>query len=554
MDKVKNFFIRVGLWFKRHAPTKRRLIQLYATLLVNANIKGYVTGNIYTGDLKHLCSPGLNCYSCPGASLACPLGALQDSMAQSGERAAFYIVGILALFGIMLARTICGFLCPFGLVQDLLYKVKTPKLKKSRYTRVLSYFKYILLAVLVIAIPLIYHGIPAFCKYVCPAGTLGGAIGLLANESNSSFFSMLGYLFSWKFIVLVLVIVGSIFIYRIFCRFICPLGAIYGFFNKYALIGVKLDSDKCIDCGACIRTCKMDIAHVGDHECINCGECIPVCPTKAISWKGSQIFLKGMDIEPVTAPQTGVNLLKTSSVAVSEIVPAEENNASESEITASGDVGLQPEPEAPKPVKTAAEKIKTRNFRLQVSAWGLAVVVLISALVYLNFFDKKENYMVYGVGDRCPDIVLDTYNSNGAYDEDGNRIQTFSTMESRGTVTVINFWYTTCDPCVAELPYFEKVRAEFKDEIIMVAVHSSTSIPKEGKEGVQNFIDGNGWNDWGIIFAQDTEDVHCYESLGGNRAFPTTVIVDKSGYIAYFQAGPMEEDELRNKISELVNE
>lgn len=332
MAKIKNFFIRIGRWFKNHAPTKRRLIQLYAVLLVNSNFKGYVTGGIYEGNLKNLCSPGLNCYSCPGAALACPLGALQDSMAQSGERAAYYIVGILALLGISLARTICGFLCPFGLVQDLLYKVKTPKLKKRKATRVLSYFKYVLLAVLVIAVPVLYHGIPAFCKYVCPAGTLGGAIGLLANENNESFFSMLGYLFSWKFAVLVCVIVGSIFVYRLFCRFICPLGAIYGFFNRFALIGVKLDDKKCIDCGACIRACKMDIAHVGDHECINCGECIPVCPTKAISWKGSKIFLKGIDTEPVPAAETGVNLLRLPKADPSGDLPAEQSFDAESVI------------------------------------------------------------------------------------------------------------------------------------------------------------------------------------------------------------------------------
>ena len=67
-------------------PTRRRLIQLYAALLHNANLKGYIQGEIYTGRAKTLCVPGLNCYSCPGAAGACPLGALQNALASTGNR------------------------------------------------------------------------------------------------------------------------------------------------------------------------------------------------------------------------------------------------------------------------------------------------------------------------------------------------------------------------------------------------------------------------------------------------------------------------------------
>ncbi len=585
MAKVKNFFKKVGLWFKNHAPSKRRLIQLYAALLVNANLKGYITGKIYTGNFKNLCSPGLNCYSCPGASFACPLGALQDSMAQTNDRAAFYIIGILALFGLTLARTICGFLCPVGLGQELLYKIKTPKLKKSRYTRVLSFFKYVLLAVMVIAIPLIYHGIPAFCKYVCPAGTFEGAGGLLANSNNAGFFAMLGNLFTWKFCLLVFFIVGSIFVYRFFCRFFCPLGAIYGFFNKWALIGVKLDEDKCVDCGMCIQTCKMDIKHVGDHECINCGECVSVCPTQAISWKGSKIFVKGAQLSPVPVAETAAPLaavlengsagsqpsVEAEDTAPIKVFPEEGADLPASELVEHSktsaaavldSVTVEPRPEATAesasseasaPAKAKRRFRGDRSFWLRLSAWVAAVVVLIAALVYYNFIDVQSGGIVYKVGDRCPDITLKTYKSAGTCDGEGNlTYEEFSTMESRGTVTVINFWYTTCDPCVAELPYFEKVRAEFGDQIIMVAVHSATAMPKGGAEGVQSFINSNGWNDYGIVFAQDTEEIACYNMLGGSGAYPTTVIIDKNGHISYFMDGPVEEDELRNEIAKLL--
>ena len=155
MGKIKNFFKGVGRWFKNHIPTRRRIIQVYAALLTNANLKGFGEGQIYTGGTKKVCTPGLNCYSCPGAVTACPLGALQNSLGASGTTTPYYILGILALLGLALGRAICGFLCPFGFFQDMLYKVKTPKAKKSAFTRLLSYLKYLLLITLVIAVPLI---------------------------------------------------------------------------------------------------------------------------------------------------------------------------------------------------------------------------------------------------------------------------------------------------------------------------------------------------------------------------------------------------------------
>ena len=114
-------------WWQNHKPSKRRLIQVYAALLYNANIKGYISGEIYKGDTKYMCVPGFNCYSCPGAVGACPLGALQNSLRETNRRAPFYMLGMIAIFGLAFARTVCGFLCPVGLGQELLYKIRTPK-------------------------------------------------------------------------------------------------------------------------------------------------------------------------------------------------------------------------------------------------------------------------------------------------------------------------------------------------------------------------------------------------------------------------------------------
>ena len=149
LDRIRNFFMKIK-------PSKRKVIQLYAALLYNANIKGFITGKIFTGDSKVTCLPGLNCYSCPGAIGACPLGSIQNALASSKTKLPTYVFGIILLYSIILGRTICGFLCPVGLIQELLYKIKTPKLKKNKITRVLSYFKYVLLFALVFILPLMY--------------------------------------------------------------------------------------------------------------------------------------------------------------------------------------------------------------------------------------------------------------------------------------------------------------------------------------------------------------------------------------------------------------
>lgn len=320
--RMKKLFQKIKSLF----PTKRKLIQLYCALLTNANVKGFFSGYMYTQGVKQACAPGLNCYSCPAASAACPLGSLQNAFYESGKRAPYYMVGIVILYGILFGRMICGYMCPFGLIQELIYKIKTPKLKKNAFTKVLSYLKYVILVFFVVIIPTLYGlrdlPLPAFCKYICPSGTLEGALGLLIHPLNEGMLGSLGPLFTWKFALMISFAVACVFIFRFFCRFFCPLGALYGLFNRFSVFGIKLDKSKCTHCGLCTSKCKVDIRRVGDHECVNCGECIDVCPTNAISWRGSKI----------TLPKSEIDVAKEKTVALANQLIDRENIKTEKDI------------------------------------------------------------------------------------------------------------------------------------------------------------------------------------------------------------------------------
>lgn len=267
---------------------KRKLVQIITLISTNGYFKGFLEGSIYSGKFKSICVPGLNCYSCPGAFDACPIGSLQAVISDIKYKFSFYIVGFLTLMGVTMGRFICGWLCPFGLIQELLNKIPSPKFKVSKRFEKLKYLKYVILLVFVILLPMFWvndvgMGSPTFCKYICPAGTLEGGVPLTLLDTSLR--SALGFLFAWKLTLLIITIILSIIIFRPFCRFICPLGAIYSIFNPISIYRLKIDKDKCTSCGTCAKKCKMDIEvykKPNSLECIRCGECKSACSQGAI--------------------------------------------------------------------------------------------------------------------------------------------------------------------------------------------------------------------------------------------------------------------------------
>ena len=270
---------------RRKHDARRRLIQIAAFGFTNCRVGNLATGKIYRGSWKHFCAPGLNCYSCPAAALSCPIGAIQAVESSPRFGVSFYLLGFLLAVGVLLGRAVCGYLCPFGLLQELLHKIPSPK---KRLPKPLTRIKYLLLLVFVLLLPALLtdeYGIGAstFCALLCPAGTLEGGLPILLTHPELR--TLTGAAFLVKAAILVLTTAGCIIVCRFFCKIMCPLGAIYGLLNKVSFYRVHLDMDKCVSCGTCRDVCPMDVnpaAHPDSAECIRCGRCAAACPGHAI--------------------------------------------------------------------------------------------------------------------------------------------------------------------------------------------------------------------------------------------------------------------------------
>lgn len=186
---------------------------------------------------------------------------------------------ILLPFGIYTATIIgviffgklwCGFVCPFGFVQEVLYKIRSwigikPFLIKDKYKTYIKITKYGVLALFLIGID--------FCE-LCPVRYVLPPLAGVATRLEIGL------------IVAVIIMTASFFSERFFCR-ICPMGAIIGLLNKITPWKIKKNCTSCTECGICYEACPMDIEeifkerkkeNVTNADCIMCGKCIDNCP------------------------------------------------------------------------------------------------------------------------------------------------------------------------------------------------------------------------------------------------------------------------------------
>jgi ferredoxin-type protein NapH len=281
----------------------RRWSQVLGTLVANPWFAYFGTRTIYQGSAKGLCFPGFNCYACPLALFSCPIGALQQSFALLSPRfksvsasqaavtavkraasypvsALLYVVGFIGLVGVLTGRLVCGWICPFGFLQDLLYKIPTPKLGLPQWMRFGKYFALVVVAML---IPYI-TGVHWYSR-LCPAGSLEGALPLEVLPPKTPL-PAVGWFFWFKIAILVVFLAWMVVTKRPFCRTACALGGAYAALTPFSFYRMEVDSAKCTSCGACKKACPVDIniyENANSPECVRCLTCKKECPTGAVT-------------------------------------------------------------------------------------------------------------------------------------------------------------------------------------------------------------------------------------------------------------------------------
>jgi polyferredoxin len=171
-------------------------------------------------------------------------------------------IAIMLIIILLLGRKLCGKICPYGLLQDLIYKIKFPlKIKVFKGDKYLRYLKYGLLF------------LPLFnIKYKDPD------IPLVIN-----------------IILIVIFLFFPMIISRPLCKYLCPAGIIFAIGNRIPSKKYGVDIKKCTGCGLCVNKCKMDIIpykKINSIECIYCGRCKKICPCEAIN-KGNPFAILG---------------------------------------------------------------------------------------------------------------------------------------------------------------------------------------------------------------------------------------------------------------------
>ena len=194
----------------------------------------------------------------------CPIGVL-GNMLEVGI-IPFVALGVFGLIGGLVGRLTCGWVCPFGFIQDLIAKIPIRKWNPPRW---MHYSKYVVLVVLVFFVATAFGTETRwfFCR-ICPAGTAFGSVWYWIAEGMPVALTRLGFLAG--FVALM------VFVKRGFCRLVCPIGAGLGVFNRISLLNIKYEPRWCSDCMVCTSACPVDSGPMDDprqEECLYCAEC-----------------------------------------------------------------------------------------------------------------------------------------------------------------------------------------------------------------------------------------------------------------------------------------
>lgn len=235
--------------------------------------------------LHSICGPVFHCYSCPLATFACPIGVLANFSAL--HLIPYIAIGTLLVFGAVFGSFICGWACPFGLVQDLAARVPTPKVHLPAF---LGWFRFAVLLGLVLAVPYLFgEDHPLFVCRVCPAGALEGAVPFVASQAIAS--KEIIWPSTAKIAVLAVFLVAIFFTYRPWCSIFCPLGAIFSLCNRFSFFFVRFQPNRCTGCDLCRDLCHQRgprQQRAGDLRCIRCLDCMRCRALSAGTFLGSE--------------------------------------------------------------------------------------------------------------------------------------------------------------------------------------------------------------------------------------------------------------------------
>ncbi|MBF0430014.1 MAG: 4Fe-4S binding protein [Fibrobacteria bacterium] len=257
---------------------RARVISQWLSFIIPNAYMGFLkTKKIYQGSLKSVCVPFLNCHSCPTSFFTCPIGAIQHFV--TIHKIPFTVIGYLLAISMTVGAMACGWLCPFGLLQDLMYKIKSFKITIPNQ---LTSFRYFVLLFLIFLIPFFTQ--ETWFSKLCPMGTLQAGLPWIiwnpmmpVDNIPAVSASAIGTMFLIKLVILLSFLCLFVIAKRPFCRVICPLGAIMGFFNRFSLVRLQVDTGHCKDCNKCVGDClvELNVSHDPNHSaCVRCLKCL----------------------------------------------------------------------------------------------------------------------------------------------------------------------------------------------------------------------------------------------------------------------------------------